>query len=170
MKLSRRIAATATATVLSSTGLAVTSTGTAQACPTVSFYGLTSSATRIPFTGIPHFKSGPGGRVAASRSTSKTVSYQVTAGAESEVGAVLAKAKVSVSASLVKSQSTSVIYSYSHNISSGKYGHLRYVSWGKKIKWKKYRYNSSCQQIFLGSGTIKFPTNAEGWYYWQTNS
>ncbi|MGA8210184.1 MAG: hypothetical protein WB441_14775 [Nocardioidaceae bacterium] len=156
-------------TALLSSGLFAATASPAGACPRVPFYGLTSSQVRIPFSGIPHFKNGPGGSVTATRSTSKSVSFQVTAGAESEVGAVLAKAKVSVSASLTRSQSTDVVVSYHHSIPAGKFGNLRYVSYGRKVNWKKYVFDGSCRQHQIGSGTIKFPTQSEGWYYWTTS-
>lgn len=167
MKLSKRLAVV-TSTVMMSSGLFALTPSPAGACPAVPFYGLTSSSVRVPFNGIPRFKDGPGGKITVSRKKNKTVTYQVVAGAESEVGAVLAKAKVSVSASLTKSQSTEVVHSYEHKIPKGKYGNVRYVSWGKKIRWKKYRYNSSCKQILIRKGTINFPRQAEGWYYWTT--
>ncbi len=169
MKSSKRVAVLGSAALLSS-GLFAVTASPAGACPRVAYYGVTSSPVRIGFSGVPHFKNGRGGEVTGTRSTNKSVSFQVTAGAESEVGAVLAKAKVSVSASLTKSQSTDVIISYRHKIPAGKFGHLKYVSYGKKIVWKKYLYDGACKQHVIGSGTINFPTNAEGWYYWTTNN
>src|SRR4051794_32245596 len=109
------------------------------ACPTDIRYSLTSSAVRVPFSGVPVFKNGPGGSVDATRSYSGTASYQVTVGAESEVGAIFAKAKVSISASLTLSNTTGTTITYHHKITAGKYGHLQYVSWGKKVNWKKYQ-------------------------------
>lgn len=164
----QRLAVLASTTLLTSGLFAVTSSP-AGACPTVPFYGVSGTQTRIPFKGVPHFKNGPGGTVTATRSKDKTVAFQVTAGVESEVGAVLAKAKASISASLTRSQSTAVIVSYTKKIPKGKFGNLRYVSYGKKVKWKKYRYDNSCQKYLVSQGTIKFPTKAEGWYYWTSN-
>ncbi len=156
----------ATSTLLS---LMVFGSATAlAACPTDTYYSLTSSAVRVPFSGVPVFKNGPGGHVSATRSYSGTATYQVTAGAESEVGAIFAKAKVSISASLTKSNTTGTTITYSHTITAGKYGHLQYVSWGQKVNWKKYQDTPQCTSKLLASGSINFPATEEGWYYWQT--
>lgn len=108
-----------------------------------------------------------------SRSYSGTSTYQVTAGAESEVGAIFAKAKVSISASLTKSNSTSTTHTYSHKIAANKYGHAQYVSWGKTVYWKKWHIvttASGCSTHIDATGTIKFPSTSEGWRYWETTS
>lgn len=135
------------------------------------YYSLTNSAVRMPFAGIPTFKNGPGGTLSVTKDYSGSVSYQVTAGAESEVGAIFAKAKVSVSASLTKSNSSTVTNNYTHVITAGKYGHAQYVSWGQKVNWKKYQVNNYCTgTTTLATGTINFPSTEEGWYYWETAS
>lgn len=134
-------------------------------------YSLTGTSIRMPFSGIPTFKNGPGGTLSVTKDYSGSVSAQVTAGAESEVGAVFAKAKVSISASLTTSNSSTVTNNYSHVITAGKYGHAQYVSWGKKVAWKKYQINSTCTgTTTLATGTINFPATEEGWYYWETSS
>lgn len=135
------------------------------------YYSITSSsAVRIPFSGIPTFKNGPGGTLSVTKDYAGSASFQVTAGAESEVGAVLAKAKVSVSASLTLSNSSTVTNNYSHTITPGKYGHAQYVSWGRKVSWKKYYVDYRCYTTTKATGTINFPANEEGWYYWETSS
>jgi hypothetical protein len=149
---------------------AVVSGPAAAACGGEYFYKVKASSTRMPFADVPHFKNGPGGTVTTTRKTSKSVSYGVVAGAESEVGAVLAKAKVSISASLTKSNSTDVINTYSRKISPGKFGHLRYVSWGKRVAWVKKKERLDCSTYVVRRGVIRFPTKAEGWYYWETNN
>lgn len=141
----------------------------AAGCETDTYYLLDASATRMPFKGIPTYKDGPGGTLEVSRSYSGTVAYQVTAGAESEAGAVLAKAKVSISASLTKSNTTTSTHTYSHDIRPGMYGNVRYVSWGKKVNWVKKRRLFNCDSVVLARGTIKFPSLAEGWFYWQSS-
>jgi len=168
MRLSLRLAAPFAATVLSAAGLLAGTAQPAYACPSSEFYDVRGSATHVPFKDLPTFKDGRGGTISVTKDFTKTSSYQVTAGAESEVGAVLAKAKVSISASLTKTNSSTVTHNYSHKISPNKYGHAQYVSWGKTVHWKKYRYNYSCQQMLISSGTIKYPSNSEGWRYWET--
>lgn len=172
MAKAKRLAAVSAAVLLGAAlPVALTPTQAAQAaCPTETLYSLSSSSVRMPFKGVPTFKDGKGGTITVSRSYSGSVSFQVTAGAESEVGAIFAKAKVSVSASLTKTNSTTTTHTYSHKISKGKYGNVKYVSWGKKVTWKKSRVNPNCTTTVLGSGSINFPSTSEGWYYWETSS
>lgn len=171
MKLANKAAATAAATVISAVGLVASTAGSAQAsCPDDTFYTVRGTATYVPFRDLPTFKDGRGGTLSVTKDFTKTASYQVTAGAETEVGAILAKAKVSISASLTKTNSSSVTHNYSHKISSDKYGHVQYVAWGKTVYWKKYRDTPQCTTVLLASGTIKFPSTSEGWRYWETNN
>jgi hypothetical protein len=119
---------------------------------------------------MPTFKNGPGGTMTVSRSYSGTAGYIVTAGTSAEVGAVLVKAKVEISASLTTSNSTTATNTYTRKITSGKYGNAQYVSWGTIVKWQKIRINTNCSKTPLSSGTIRYPSTAEGWYYWETSS
>lgn len=150
--------------------IALTAAPAQAACPYEILYSLSSSAIRMPFSNIPTFKNGPGGHLSVTRSYSGSVSAQVTVGAESEVGVVLARAKVSISASLTASNSTGTTNTYSRTITAGKYGHAQYVSWGRKVNYTKSRVNGNCTTTTLGYGTINFPANEEGWYYWETSS
>lgn len=98
--------------------------------------------------------------MSVSRSYSGSVSASVTAGSSAEVGAVLAKAQVSIGAQL----STSATNTYSRNITPGKYGNAQYVSHGHDVSYTKRRLNRDCSTTTLGSGRIKFPSPEEGWY------
>ncbi|SDT37952.1 hypothetical protein SAMN04488543_4048 [Friedmanniella luteola] len=168
----RRLVAIATTTLLAGAGLVAGGVPQeAQArCPYDIRYSVKGTSTYVPFKGIPTFKDGRGGTLSVSKDFTKSASYQVTAGAETEVGAVLARAKVSVSASLTRTNSSTVTHNYSHRISKGKYGHAQYVAWGKKVTWVKYIDTEQCTVKVAGRGTIKFPTNQEGWRYWETAS
>jgi hypothetical protein len=148
----------------------VTATPAHAACPTGIVYGVSSTPRRIPFRNVVTYKDGKGGTLSVARSYSGTASYAVVAGAESEVGAVLAKAKVTISAAVEKTNYTGTTNTYTHRIKAGKYGNARYVSWGKRVHWRKYRNNANCTSTFLGSGTIDFPTTTEGWFYWETSA
>jgi hypothetical protein len=171
MKHTLKAAAVSAATILSAAGLAVGTAGTASAaCPSDVHYSLSSSSAYIPFKHIPTFKDGKGGTLSVTKDFTSSASYQVTAGAETEVGAIFAKAKVSVSASITKTNSSTVTHNYSHHISPNKYGHAQYVAWSKKITWKKYRTTPQCTTQKLASGVIIFPTTSEGWRYWETKS
>lgn len=137
-------------------------------CVTSTQYSLTSKNTTIPYGGIPTFIDGPGGKVTVERSYTGPAQAQVTAGAESEVGAVLAKAKVNVSASLTLSTSNTTTHRYEQDIAPGKLGHLQYVNYGKQVSYRKYRLNYNCTTTTLATGTIKYPAAGEGWKYWET--
>lgn len=139
-------------------------------CVVATNYSVSGSATRVPFNGVPTFKDGPGGTITVSRAYSGSATFTVTAGAESEVGAVLAKAKVSLSASIALSNSTTTTHTYSRAIAAGKYGHVQYVSWGQSVTYRKYQLNANCSTTTLATGTIKYPSSEEGWYYWETSS
>ena len=168
----RRLLVTAATALMAGTGLFVGATPQeAHArCPYDVRYSVRGTSTHVPFRGIPVFKDGRGGTLSVTKDYTKSASYQVTAGAESEVGAVLAKAKVSVSASLTRTNSSTVTHNYSHRITKGKYGHAQYVAWGKKITWVKYVDTEQCTTKVVGRGTIKFPTSSEGWRYWETTT
>ena len=139
-------------------------------CPYDIYYSTSGTSVRMPFRGIPTFKDGPGGTITVSRSYSGSATYRVEVGAESDVGAILAQAKFSIKASLEKTNSTGTTHTYSHNIRAGRYGHVQYVSWGKRVTWTKYRVNANCTVTRLANGVIRFPSREEGWYYWETRS
>jgi hypothetical protein len=131
-------------------------------CVTKTDYRLSSASVGLPFGGVPTFKDGPGGTISVSTSYNGTVSYEVTAGAEAEVSGVFAKAKASVSSSLMKTNSTITAHTFTRSIKAKMFGHVRYVSHGKKISWKKVRTNRNCSTSVLSSGSINFPTSEEG--------
>lgn len=92
-------------------------------------------------------------------------------GASIDVGPVLAQAKLSVDANLTQSNSTSSTNTYSRKITTGKFGNVQYVSYGKKVNFRKYRLNADCTTTTLTSnGSITYPSRVEGWYYWETSS
>ena len=136
------------------------------------YYTLTATSYSIPFGGIPVFKNGPGPMtMTVSKAYSGTASYSVTAGVTTEVNAILAEAKVQVSATLTLSNPTTATNTATVNIPAGKYATLRYVSYGKKINWKKARLSGNCQsETVLATGTIIYPTSSECWNLtWSTS-
>jgi hypothetical protein len=154
----------------SSTAPSSTSAAAGRCCVSQPLYSLAGRGTRMGFSGVPTFKNGPGGKMIVSRSYSGNVAAEVVAGAESEVGAVLARARAHVSASLATSNSTSSTNTYERRISRDKYGNARYVSWGQDVSYTKVRVNADCSRTTLAKGRIKYPSTVEGWYYWETDS
>ncbi|MFE0348343.1 hypothetical protein [Streptomyces griseoluteus] len=125
----------------------------------------------IPAWWTPEFKDGPGGSVTGSVTKTGTISASLTATGNVTIGAILAKAKTQVSASITGSVAIAVGHTYSHNIASKKYGHLQYGDWGYLVHWKKYRLDSdTCGGIVTASGTAKLPTHSVGFKYWETSS
>lgn len=139
-------------------------------CPYEIYYSVSGKTVRMPFRGVPTFKDGPGGTITVSRTYSGSVTFRVEVGAESEVGVILARAKASIKASLEKTNTTGTTHTYSHNIRAGRYGHVQYVSWGKRVTWAKYRVNGNCTSTLITAGVIRFPSTEEGWYYWETTT
>ncbi|MFJ6371638.1 hypothetical protein ACIQK5_26085 [Streptomyces virginiae] len=146
-----------------------------QACdnPRRTWYEITSkSGVHMPakFSGTS-FKDGPGGTMVVKVERAGKVLREVSAGGEVEVSGIVAKAKVSVSAKIGTEVGITVGHEYRRNVTSGKYGHLQYGSWGYNVKWAKYETSADrCGKKLVKSGTAKLPTSEVGWNYWETNS
>lgn len=120
--------------------------------------------------GLPILKDGPGGSMTGSVQNSTSVAATMTVGASAELGGVIAKAKVEVSASLTSSVGITIGHSYTHTITAGKYGNMQYGSWGQQVNWKKYKNNANCTTTTVASGTARIPSTSVGWKYWETTS
>lgn len=140
-------------------------------CVSQTKYSITSSSpVRTRFSEVPTFRNGPGGTLSVTRSYSGSTTFSIAVGASIDVGPVLAQAKMSVDASLTQSNSTSATNTYSRKITAGKFGNVQYVSYGKKVNFRKYRLNADCSTTTLTSGgSITYPSSVEGWYYWETS-
>jgi hypothetical protein len=140
-------------------------------CCQVTYYTTSNGgAVHVRFLTVPVFRDGPGGSLTVTKSYSGSASATVTAGASVSVDAVVASAQVSVSASLTAEISTAATNTYSHKITSGKFGNAEYVSYGDYIKWTHKRTNTDCSTTTLASGTLAVPSKTQGWYYWETSS
>ncbi len=138
--------------------------------PDVSVYISSKSAYFIGASGT-HFKDGPGGTMTASVTKTSTISATLSSSAEVSASEIIASAKVSVSASVTGSVAIAVGHTYSHNITSNKYGNLQYGSHGYKVGWTKSRTNGNCKgETVLATGTATLPTDSVGWKYWETAS
>gem|GEM_PF-5446993 len=119
---------------------------------------------------MPTFRNGPGGTLSVTRGYSGTTTFAISVGASIDVGPVLAQAKLSVDASLTQSNTTSATNTYSRKITAGKFGNVQYVSYGKRVNFRKYRRNADCSTTTLTSGgSITHPSSVEGWYCWETS-
>lgn len=118
-----------------------------------------------------HFKDGPGGKMTAEAQNSGKVSASVTVGLKSEIKAIVAAAEVSVSGTVTNEVGVTVGHKYEHGIRAGKYGHLRYGSWGYAVGWARYESTPDrCRVQVLRSGKANVPTSAKGWKFWETSS
>lgn len=141
------------------------------ACPGDQFYVESSvnQSYHMP-VGI-QFKSGPGGTVHATIQFSLSVTYTIGGSGTFSASALIADAKVSLDVHLAATASLSQSYTYDHNISAGKYGHLQFGDWGYHFNWKFERQNSNCTVSVLGSGSASLPdVTVWGYRYWETST
>ncbi|WP_307628020.1 hypothetical protein [Streptomyces turgidiscabies] len=118
------------------------------------------------------FKDGPGGLMNVSVTKSGTISLEVSGSGEWSAGAILAKAKTTISVKVTGSVAVGTGHTYSHDVKSNKYGHLQYGSWGYKTTWKRWRSGSgsSCDSVEIGHGSATIPTSETGWHFWETST
>ncbi|MEU9157163.1 hypothetical protein AB0D59_43130 [Streptomyces sp. NPDC048417] len=146
-----------------------------QACEHPStWYSITSKkAYHVPsWWNGTKYKDGPGGTMKVSVTKGGTISLEISGSGEWSAGAILAKAKTTISVKVAGSVTITTGHEYSHEIPRNKYGHLQYGSWGYKITWKKYRSGGrSCDtRVELAHGNATLPTTETGWKYWETSS
>lgn len=119
---------------------------------------------------MPELKDGPGGKITGSVSIATTATATMTVGASAELGNIIAKAKVEVSASLSNSTAITIGHYYEHAITSNKYGHMQYGAWGNDVGWRKEQDTPKCTTVVVASGTARIPSSTVGWRYWETAS
>lgn len=117
------------------------------------------------------YKDGPGGSMTVSVLTASTISGTISGTAESDIGFLVAKAKISVSTSVTKSVTVTKGHSYTHAVATNKYGHMQYGTWGYSLKWTEYINNGpACLSHVYKQGTAVLPRTEVGWRYWETAS
>jgi hypothetical protein len=80
-----------------------------------------------------------GGTTTVSAAKSGTITFEVSGSGAFSAGAILAKAKTTISVKVADSVSVFPGHTYSQNVPGKKYGHMQYGSWGYKASWKRYR-------------------------------
>ena len=115
-------------------------------------------------------KDGPGGVVTADVQKTTTMSASISAGAEISVNELVADSKVTISASVTRTVTTTTGHHYSHSIPARKFGNLQYGAWAYRVSWSKWRQNGNCSVTKLAAGTGTVPTVAVGWKYFSTSS
>ncbi|MGA5041646.1 hypothetical protein ACPCA8_32000 [Streptomyces capoamus] len=118
------------------------------------------------------YKDGPGGTMKVSVTKGGTITLEVGGSGEFSAGAILAKAKTTISVKVAGSVTITTGHEYSHDVNKNKYGHLQYGSWGYKVNWKRYRSagGRSCGGVEIAHGSATVPTTETGWKYWETSS
>lgn len=122
---------------------------------------------------VPVFRSGPygpnGGTMAVSFQAGATVGASVTGAAESEIRALVAKAKASLSVTLSASITASTTLTGTFTVSPRKIGNAKPGSDGYAIPWKKTRIVAPCNVKTLASGTLTAPSGSIRIKYWETS-
>lgn len=140
---------------------------TATCCGAIDYTTIGSSTYMYP--AVPVFKAGPGGTMSVSNSYSFSQSYSVEAGVTTEVDAVLAKAKATVNAGLVKTNVTTSTATFTHTVTPGMFGNMRYRVGANRVTWTKVETFADCSTRTT-SGVIVYPTNTQGWLYWESTN
>jgi hypothetical protein len=168
------VALATTALTLAATGLGASADTGANpapqaACEPAVFYIIDHQTDY--FFGIgPTYKDGPGGEMSFTNTFSGTASASMTVGAEAEIGAVISKAKASVSATLTASVEIGTGHTFTHEIADNKYGNAQYGAWGKTLEWHREQDLANCTTKVLSSGTAIVPSLKIGWKFWETKS
>ncbi|MEU0009396.1 hypothetical protein ABZ079_35550 [Streptomyces sp. NPDC006314] len=100
-----------------------------------------------------------------------TISAEIAGSGEWSAGAILAKAKTTISVKVTGGVTVTTGHEYNRDVTRNKYGHLQYGSWGYKTTWKKYRSSGrNCDtRVELAHGKATLPTTETGWKYWETS-
>ncbi|MER7490338.1 hypothetical protein ABTY20_31530 [Streptomyces sp. NPDC126497] len=139
--------------------------------PMKTWYAITSKkAVHVPsWWNGTSFKDGPGGKMLVKVEKAGKISAEIGTSGEAEFDAVIAKAKVTVSAKIAAEVGITTGHTYEHVIPAKRYGHLQYGSWGYKISWTKYKTSADrCGKVKIKSGSGKTPTKETGWRWWHT--
>ncbi len=94
-----------------------------------------------------------------------TKSASTSVGAESQAGALIAQAKVSVSATISKSVSWSTSMSVTMKVPPGKTVYASYGTNQYRITFRKFEYAGNCTKFDRGRVTLTAPSST-GWKTW----
>lgn len=120
--------------------------------------------------GKTYYHDGPGGDPTVTVTRASLIGATLTAGAEFSINELIADSKVSVSASITRSVTTTTGQAYHHVIPAHKYGNLQYGAWGYEVHIEQAYRHSNCVITHKSLGYGYAPTKAVGWYYWTTST
>lgn len=152
------------------TALGATVSPASAGCVPSDTYSILSHAGYFMWDGHTYYKDGPGGTMNVSVESSSTISNSVTATGSYSVSDIISEIKIEVSSNTTSSTTTTTGHAYSRNVTAGRYGNLKYGSWGNRVHWARYERTPQCTTVTLASGWINAPTTAVGWDYWETTS
>ena len=120
------------------------------------------------FPDYPVWVNGPGGTMSVTTRKSDSTTGTFGVATDVEVKGIVASAKVQVSASVSRTVSADVGVTYTRKIDAGKYGHMAYGTFAKKVGWKKIWHTSRCTTEVLKRGRAVIPTHSLVIKFWQT--
>ena len=113
------------------------------------------------------FKAGPGGSMSSSFEGTYTLSVQSNVAASIGVSNIV-DASISAGASTASEYSTGQTWVYQHDITPGRFGNMRFGSYGWETNVRMYKIVPPCRTTTVASGWAKLPSNSWGYYYWET--
>jgi hypothetical protein len=115
---------------------------------------------------------GPGGTVTATirkaQTKTTTVSGKVGAAAKEVFKGISASAEFN--RSVTWSTTIEKGRSYSHDITPGKYGHIRYRFQMFDVRWVRYIDYERCADEWAEQGSATVVSKTDGWRYWETDT
>ena len=112
---------------------------------------------------------GPGGSVTATIKKSQTKTTSIGGKAGGEAKKVFAGISAEFSGSVTWSTTIEKGRSFSHDITPGRYGHLRYRVQMHDVRWVEYIDYERCADEWTDQGSATVVSKKEGWRYWETH-
>lgn len=174
-----RVRAALAAITLAGSTLGLAGTAAAQdehanVCESFTTYGVSSYVTKHKPGGAQWFKDGPAPKggldVTYTETQSSSTSTTFTGNVSFEWGALFAKVKTEIGATVNKTTNWSGAHSVKVHADRYKYANAQFGSWGKLTHWYKDRVYPDCHGERLGTGTGSVATKAKGFRVWVTNS
>jgi hypothetical protein len=118
----------------------------------------------------PPYSQGPAGHHLSIQITAgMTMTATATITGSGSVSAIVAGARVDVSASLAVSLTASVTYGDTWTVPNGvKQGYLAAGAASRRMNWTHGQYNGACQWIVDGHGTLNAPYHLPAFWSWTT--
>lgn len=114
------------------------------------------------------FRSGPGGTITASTTSSYSVGVTSNVSGGITAGEIV-QAAVNAGFSNSATYSSSTSYQYSRDVTPGRYGNMQYGNYGAQVNVRKTTIVAPCNVKVLASGNAVVPSrNVWGYRYWES--